>query len=42
MKMFAVGGKFSDLNEEKNAILLYVIHETDIVSISTLFSCDKK
>lgn len=31
MKMFAAGGKFSDLNEEKNTVLLYVIHETDIV-----------
>lgn len=30
MKMFAAGGKFSDLNEEKNTVL-YVIYETDIV-----------
>lgn len=31
MKMFAAGGKLSDLNEGKNAILLQVKHETDIV-----------
>lgn len=27
MKMFEAGGKFSDLNEEKNTVLLYVIYE---------------
>lgn len=31
MKMFAAGGKLSDLNEEKNTILLQVKDETDIV-----------